>query len=192
MKHNINKELRLPVITKQTTINSIAAQGLHTPSIGGTQPFDDKAAYDKQFYPTNPPVPDMSLQGMDSEKTSWGDRTAKQARDSWKMPNLFAGSYSSKEKNFEVLKGTKEKSNMVDYARKYHYASVPNEVANQALTELEENASKPEDTIVHSTKPLVIANLEEERSEKDDGINKIFFVGGGLLLAYVLYSVIKK
>ena len=64
MKHNINKELRLPVITKQTTINSIASQGLHTPSIGGTQPFDDKAAYDKQFYPTNPPVPDMSLQGM--------------------------------------------------------------------------------------------------------------------------------
>ena len=165
------------------------------------KPFDDKAAYDKQFYPSNAPVPDMSLQGMDNEKTSWGDRTAKQARDSWKIPNLFAGSYSSKEKNFEVLKGTSpargvrinppKKSNMVDNAREYHYATVPNEVANQALTELEENETKPEVETTISTRPMSI-ELEDDRSEKDDGINKIFFVGGGLLLAYVLYSVIKK
>ena len=107
MNYKLNSALGLPLVTSKTIQESVDEQGLHTPSIGLTNPFDDKAAYDKRFYPGQSPIPDLSLQ-MYGE-TIGGRRVEKPftaaPKGSWVLPNTFQSDYKAKQSNFKVLKG---------------------------------------------------------------------------------------
>ena len=189
MKHEtINQQLQIPVATPESIDRQIVQQGLHTPDIGITDPTNDNPAYDSQFY-KYAPIPDMAGQGVKDFTTK--SFKASEPNKSWHTPNTFAGTYSKSLTVKDIEKQSSSfgtKSNMVDYVRDMRQASGDSEEVGKMTNELNDTSSPI--PIDEKPEPMPPMDMSEPKSE--NGMDKVLLLGGGFLLVYVLYSVLKK
>lgn len=188
MRESINKQLDIPIATPESIDRQIVQQGLHTPDIGITDPTNDNPAYDSQFY-KYAPVPDIAGQGV--RDTTPKSFKAMQPDKSWYRPNTFAGSYGGKLTLDDIEKqsatyGTK--SNMVDYVRDMRQAAGDSEEVGKMTSELNDTSTP----IPIDEKPEPMPPMDMAEPKTENGMDKVLMLGGGILLLYVLYSVLKK
>lgn len=184
---SINKQLDIPITTPEDIDRQIVQQGLHTPDAGITDPTSDDPAYDAQFY-AKAPVPDISLQGVKGAPLR--SFKASEPNKSWYLENTFAGTYSASltVKDIErQASRSKSKSNMVDYAKEMRSADGSSAV-DQMASELNDTTTGIKEPLAPTSADAPIPNAKDE----ENGMNKILILGGGILLLYVLYSVVKK
>lgn len=185
---SINKQLDIPITTPEDIDRQIVQQGLHTPDAGITDPTSDNPAYDAQFY-AKAPVPDISLQGVKGAPLR--SFKASQPNKSWYRPNTFAGTYSASLTVSDIERqasGNKPKSNMVDYVRDMRSAAGDSEEVDQMASELNDTTSGIKEPVAPTSPDAPIPDAKDE----ENGMNKVLILGGGILLLYVLYSVVKK
>lgn len=181
---SINKQLDIPIATPEDIDRQIVQQGLHTPDAGITDPTSDNPAYDAQFY-AKAPVPDISLQGVKGAPLR--SFKASEPNKSWYRPNTFAGTYSASLTVKDIERQTSGKSNMVDYVREMRSADGSSAV-DQMASELNDTTTGIKEPVKPTSPDAPIPNPKDE----ENGMNKILILGGGILLLYVLYSVVKK
>ena len=186
-QETINQQLQIPVATPESIDRQIVQQGLHTPDIGITDPTDDSPAYDSQFY-KYAPIPDIACQGVKDFTTK--SFKASMPNKSWHTPNTFAGTYSKSLSVKDIEKQSSTygtKSNMVDYVRDMRQAAGDSEEVGKMANELNDTTAP----IPVDEKPQP-QPVEMSEAKSENGTDKILMLGGGVLLLYVLYSVLKK
>lgn len=182
---SINKQLDIPITTPEDIDRQIVQQGLHTPNAGLTDPTSDNSAYDAQFY-AKAPVPDISLQGVKGAPLR--SFKASEPNKSWYRPNTFAGTYSASLTVKDIERQTSGKSNMVDYVREMRSVAGDSEEVDQMASELNDTTSGIKEPVAPTSPNAPIPVAQDDQN----GMNKVLILGGGILLLYVLYSVVKK
>ena len=203
MNYKLNRALGLPLVTSKTIQESVEEQGLHTPSIGLTNPFDDKAAYDKRFFPGESPIPDLSLQGYG--ETINGERVEKPflpaPKTSWTLPNYFQSDYRVKKSNFKSLKGLYKENDKFSNAADPFNESMPENTFKEP-TKDEDTFDSPnmgnDDDFIAPRPNLAPMDQQEFKTEADSnglfGIDKKRLVIGVLALGagILAFTMLRK
>ena len=195
MNYKLNSALGLPLVTAKTIRESVGEQGLHTPSTGLTNPFDDKLPYDKQFFPRQSPIPDMSLQGYG--ETIGGRRIQKPFKESpegsWTLPNTFANDYRVKQSNYKALKGLKTNEDKFSNALSPADQATAAEMFKEPEKQEVDNIIPPRD---NSMPDYQVEQLERAERESNGffGMDKTRLLLGALGLVVVVgaYSMFKN
>ena len=195
MNYKLNQRLGLPLVTSKTIEKSIQDQGLHTPSIGMTNPFNNDAAYDKAFYGNKAPIPDLSLEMVKGAK----NKSFKSIKEegSWFVKNDFASDYSNKPLNFKF-------DNNSAIMKKAWSNAIDPDGGKEAIEMNERETLKEDgldsDTIIpprdNSMPDYQVEELKrKERQEKFAQFLKdnktMIMVGGALLLGFGAYKILK-